>query len=107
MLYPDAQKEIREFELSLTRNLGVKRDASKGSFIESVMSATKDFYGDVLQNLRAWKAAPPRLKRSDERQEEEELVQGVPQELKDAIEQAEAENEETAPSPPEAPMQET
>lgn len=91
-LYPDGQKEIREFELSLTRNLGLKRDASKGSFIESVVSATKDFYGDVLQNLRAWKAAPPKLKRLEERLEEEIISPVAPSEIRTAIERAETEN---------------
>lgn len=92
-LYPDAQKEIREFDLSLTRNLGIKRDASKGSFIESVMSATKDFYGHVLQNVRAWKAAPPRLKRPERQDEEEPVSEDTPSELQGAIERAEIEKE--------------
>ncbi|MGH2752079.1 MAG: hypothetical protein ACRDK3_14585 [Actinomycetota bacterium] len=95
-LYPDGQKEIREFELSLTRNLGLKRDASKGSFIESVVSATKDFYGDVLQHLRAWKAAPPKLKRLEERPEEEIISPRAPDEIRTAIGKAEGQNEDDA-----------
>jgi len=31
---------------------------------------TQRFYGDVLQNLRAWKAAPPKLKRGPEKEAE-------------------------------------
>lgn len=65
-LYPEGDKEIRQFVLSLTRNMGLKRDASKGSFIHSVISTTEDFYRSVLQNLRPWKAAPPKLKKAQE-----------------------------------------
>jgi hypothetical protein len=64
-IFPAPKKEIRGFQLSLARNMGLKRDASKGSFIESVISATEDFYRTVLQNLRPWKPAPPKLKPRD------------------------------------------
>jgi hypothetical protein len=67
-LYPDGGKEIRQCKLSLSLNLGLKRDAGRGSFIASVMEVAETFYKDVLQNLRSWKAAPPKLK---ERIEEE------------------------------------
>lgn len=72
-LYPDANKEIRQFRLSLSRNLGLKRDSGRGSFIDSVMDVAETFYGDVLQHVRSWKAAPPRLK---ERPEEEQTAVG-------------------------------
>lgn len=68
-LYPDGAKEIRGFGVSMSRNMGLKKDASKGSFIESVMNATEDFYRVVLQNLRPWKASPPKLKPKQEEQE--------------------------------------
>lgn len=60
-LYPDSDREIREFIVSLTRNAGMNRDAGRGSFVESVLTTAKDFYAQVMQNVRAWKAAPPRL----------------------------------------------
>jgi hypothetical protein len=41
-LYPESKKEIRQFVVSRTRNMGVKRDASKGSFIHSVISSAKE-----------------------------------------------------------------
>jgi hypothetical protein len=62
-LYPEASKEIRQFGLTLTRNMGLKRDAGKGSFIDGVLEITKDFYGEVLQNLRPWKPSPPKLQK--------------------------------------------
>ena len=61
LLYAQKGKEIRQFTLSLSRDMGLKRDASRGSFIVSVISTTKDFYAGVLQNLGVWKARPPKL----------------------------------------------
>jgi len=69
VIYPEAGREIRVFILSLSSNAGLKRDDSRGSFVESVVSATERFYGEVLQKLRAWKAAPPKLKKSGEQEE--------------------------------------
>jgi hypothetical protein len=34
--------------------------------VESVLTATETFYEEVLQRLRSWKAAPPKLKKSVE-----------------------------------------
>jgi hypothetical protein len=34
----------------------MKRSGIQGSFIDSVMATTKEFYGEVVQGLRAWKA---------------------------------------------------
>ncbi len=84
MLYPEGDKEIRQFILTFTRNMGVKRNADKGSFIDSVISTTTDFYGEVLQHLRAWKAPPPKYTKAPE--EEEELALPAPVEA--AIEDA-------------------
>lgn len=67
LLYPDGEREVRHFLISLTRNMGLKRDASRGSFVDSVISTTKDFYAVVLQNLRVWKAPPPKLKKTEEK----------------------------------------
>lgn len=33
-----------------------------GSFIDSVLDAIDAFYSDVMQNLRAWTATPPKLR---------------------------------------------
>jgi hypothetical protein len=37
--------------------------------VESVLTAIETFYGEVLQNLRPWKATPPKLKKSVEPEE--------------------------------------
>ena len=99
-LYPEQGKEIRQFVLSLSRNLGLKRDAGgRGSFIGSVMTTGETFYSDVLRKLRAWKPTPPRLK---ERPEEEpapveRVLDAVP-EAEATIESDELERESAHPS---------
>ncbi len=100
VLYPEAPKEIRVFVLTLTRNMGLKKDASKGSFVDSVVTTTEDFYTQVLQNLRLWKAAPPKARRatSDEAEPEETVV-GLPEVLTEALEDAQEEQEQEQRSP--------
>jgi len=66
-LYPEGGREIRGFTLSIASNMGLKRDSSRGSFVESVVNAAEAFYGDVLQKLRTWKPAPPKLKKPSEK----------------------------------------
>lgn len=85
-LYPEPNKEIRQFTISLTRNMGLKRDASRGSFVYSVISSTEEFYRTVLQNLRPWKAAPPKLKKAQEVDEgPEEKIVDLPPALAEAV----------------------
>jgi hypothetical protein len=48
--------------LALTAGMGTKRGRGRGSFIDSVLSASDAFYADVLQHLKAWSAAPPKLR---------------------------------------------
>ena len=66
LLHPARGKDIRGFRLTLSANMGLKRDTSKGSFVDSVTATAERFYAEVLQNLRAWKAAPPKLKKAAE-----------------------------------------
>jgi hypothetical protein len=87
VLYPEGNREVRHFVLSLTRNMGMKRSGVQGSFIDSVMSTTKDFYGEVVQGLRAWKAPPPKLKKQPE-DERIEMVEDRPPAVQEAIEEA-------------------
>lgn len=95
VLYPEGGKEIRHFSLTLTRNMGMKRDATKGSFAETVVSTVEDFYGQVLQRLRPWKASPPKLKKAAEGPPvPEETVVDLPSTAAEAaVEAAEAEME--------------
>jgi hypothetical protein len=61
--------------------MGVKRDNGRGSFVDSVITAGENFYRQVLQNLRAWKASPPKLKGRAEEAE----VPSSPEALSEAL----------------------
>lgn len=63
-LVPDPAKEIRSFRVAQVHSMSTKRLAGRGSFIDSMLNAIDDTYGDIGQVLKAWSAAPPRL-RSD------------------------------------------
>lgn len=83
-IMPPKDKEIRAFEISLVRNMGLKRDDSKGSFILSVIQGAEEFYRVALQDLRGWKPAPPKLKPK----ETPEAADEAPPEIEEAITEA-------------------
>jgi hypothetical protein len=62
----DAARELRAFRVAQLSAAGPKRGTGRGSFIDSFLSAIDDFYEGVLQNLKPWMAAPPRLRSTDE-----------------------------------------
>lgn len=97
-LYPEADREIRQFILTLTRDMGVKRDAGRGSFINSVLETTKDFYVGVLQGLIAWKAKAPKLAPRIQEKEVEEIAVDLPKPIAEAVLRAGDEMEELAES---------
>lgn len=94
-LQPDGGKEIRQFSLSVTKDMGLKRDASQGSFIQSVLGTAKSFYGDVLQNLRPWKAQPPKLVTQPEEPVAREIAVDLPVQVVEGMKEAEREMEDT------------
>lgn len=91
LLMPETTKDIREFVLSYSTDLGLKRGAGRGSFIDSVMTGVHDFYRHVVQNLNPWKARPPKLKTGTESQEE---TTALPPPVAEAVEEAEEEMQE-------------
>lgn len=62
VLVTDPTRELRTFRVALDRPLGAKRGRGRGSFIDSVLDVVEDFYAEVLQHLRAWAAAPPKVR---------------------------------------------
>ena len=85
-LLPEASKEIRGFRVSLTRDLGMNRAAGRGAFIDGVIDVVTLYYRDVLQNLTAWRASPPKLKPSEGPIEAE--TADVPSEIAEGLEEA-------------------
>ncbi|MDP3969357.1 MAG: hypothetical protein Q8Q02_13895 [Nocardioides sp.] len=61
-LVADASKELRTFRVAASATLGAKRGRGRGAFIDSVLTTVDCFYADVLGSLRAWSAAPPKLR---------------------------------------------
>ncbi len=62
----DPQKDIKSFRVAWSAKAGTKRGRGKGAFIDSVIELIDDFYRDVLQHLKAWSAAPPKLRHTEE-----------------------------------------
>lgn len=58
-------KELRSFRVAMSAAMGTKRGRGRGAFIDSALAAVDLFYGEVLQNLKAWSSAPPRLRQPD------------------------------------------
>ena len=64
LLIPVDNRELVSFTVSLTRPMGLKRKGTR-SFVDSVLRTLDDFYGDVVQHLREWQPAAPKLQRSE------------------------------------------
>lgn len=62
VLIADPTKELRSFSIAMSAPMGTKRGTGRGSFIGSVEETVNVFYGEVVQNLKAWRAAPPVLR---------------------------------------------
>jgi len=65
LLLGDGKKELRSFRIAQSVPMGAKRGRGRGSFIDSTLASIDLFYGEVLQNLKAWSAAPPKLRQPD------------------------------------------
>jgi hypothetical protein len=62
VLIQDPKKDIRTFRIALSAPLGTKRGRGRGGAIDSVLDAVDSYYGEVLQHLKAWTAAPPKMR---------------------------------------------
>lgn len=49
----------------LLRQLGQKRGKAEGSFVRETRAQTFDFYREIVQQMKAWQARPPRLRGAD------------------------------------------
>ncbi|WP_329004842.1 hypothetical protein OHA18_15800 [Kribbella sp. NBC_00709] len=90
LLIEDPKKELRSFRIALGMPLGSKRGRGRGSFIDSVENAINTFYGDIVQDLRAWTAVPPRLREAPEQPEERPSLTSTALSSQDGTESGEA-----------------
>lgn len=76
LLDKDAKRPPRTFRLTLARPMGTKRGKGEKSFVRDTRQQTIDLYRDLVQHLRPWAAAPPRL--PDEPQEVSDVPSADP-----------------------------
>ena len=57
----DRRREIRSFEIALTRGMGLKAGRGAGTFIGDTRAQLFAFYGEVVQDLVGWQRKAPRL----------------------------------------------
>ncbi|WP_433292207.1 hypothetical protein ACQP2F_27405 [Actinoplanes sp. CA-030573] len=77
VLVGDASKEIRSFRVAANSSAGTKRGTGRGSFIDSVLDAIDAFYEGVIQNLKPWMPAPPKLRSPEEVVETEPVAKAL------------------------------
>ena len=65
LLAPDPSKDIRSFRVALSVPSGSKRGRGNGAFIDSVLNTLDAFYGEVVQHIKPWSAAPPKLREAE------------------------------------------
>lgn len=65
LLVTDPNRDIRSFRVALSVPAGSKRGRGRGAFIDSVLDTLDTFYGEVVQHIKPWAAAPPRLREAD------------------------------------------
>ena len=61
LLPADPRREPRSFRVALSKDMGTKRGKGAGSFLQETKQQTSDFYRVVVQQLRLWSAAAPKL----------------------------------------------
>jgi hypothetical protein len=57
----DPKRQPRAFGVTLTRSMGTKRGRGEKSFVLETRQQAVDFYRRIVQDLRAWQPAAPRL----------------------------------------------
>ena len=80
-LVEDPAHELRSFTVSRSCNAGPARGQGRGSFADSVLTAVDNFYSEVVQHIKPWAPAPPKVKESeavtpDEPIPEEDILAG-------------------------------
>ncbi|MFG1820772.1 hypothetical protein ACGFIF_43945 [Kribbella sp. NPDC049174] len=90
LLIEDPKKELRSFRVALGLPLGTKRGRGRGAFIDSIENAINTFYGDIVQDLRAWTAAPPRLREAPAQPDERPALTSTALSSQDGTEPDEA-----------------
>jgi len=102
LLIVDPKRDLRAFRIAMSMPMGSKRGRGKGSFIDSVLDLVDAFYGDVVQHLKAWSAAPPKMREPAPVPEEKPVLTSTALSSQDGAEPV-TEERETRPEPSEPP----
>jgi hypothetical protein len=62
VLVEDPAHELKSFTVSLSCNAGPARGQGRGSFVDSVLTAVDKFYSEVVQHVKPWTPAPPKVR---------------------------------------------
>lgn len=62
VLVTDPKREIRSFRLILSGPMGTKRGQGRGSFVTAVLDLLDQFYREVVQGIKPWAGAAPKLR---------------------------------------------
>jgi len=84
----DPKREPRSFNLSLARPLGTKRGRGERSFVLETRRQVVSFYGDLVENLRAWQGKAPKLSSTESSGESDDPRRTVPGVASDAVQLA-------------------
>ncbi len=60
-LLADNRVDPTRFTIALTTDMGVKKGNGQGSFVESIQTTLEVFYQEVVEVLKAWTPAAPKL----------------------------------------------
>jgi hypothetical protein len=77
VLIADPSKDLRAFRIAQTSTAGTKRGTGRSAFIDSVLDAVDAFYEQVIQNLKPWMPAPPRLRSDEDIEPTEPVASGL------------------------------
>jgi hypothetical protein len=61
LLANDSKRPPRAFRLALSRSMGTKRGKGERSFVLETRKQAIDFYRELVQNVRPWRASAPKL----------------------------------------------
>lgn len=87
VLIVDPKSELKSFRVATSTPMGSKRGRGRGALIDSVLDVVDDFYGDVMQHLKAWSSAPPKMREPDIERSEPTALSSVALSSQDGAEQ--------------------
>jgi hypothetical protein len=101
-LITDPKRELRSFRVAMSATMGSKRARGRGSFIDSILDLVDLFYADVVQHLKSWSAAPPKMREPEPAVTKPEPLSSTALSSQDGPEPVD-EEPKAAPAPPSTP----